>query len=154
MASANKSAQHIRRSDVELIHDRLKTVRADYKVRYRRIRRAKRQNGNLNCVKRWIEGQATRLPILVLRTQAARATGHAIDEPADARHFAQARAAELFGIPQPHISDLKNYKLTRFSAARPMRFLTPLDRHVEIVIRPKTHSRASGLVTVFAARRV
>ena len=27
----------------------------------------------------------------------------------------QARAAELFGVPQPHVSELKNYKLSRFS---------------------------------------
>ena len=31
---------------------------------------------------------------------------------------------------QPHVSELKNYKLTRFSSERLLRFLTQLDRDV------------------------
>ena len=30
----------------------------------------------------------------------------------------QAKAAKLFGIPQPHVSELANYKLSRFSSER------------------------------------
>lgn len=69
-----------------------------------------------------------------------------------ARRLTQSAAAGLFGIPQPHVSELKNYKLTRFSSERLMRFLTLLDRDVEIVIRPKAKTHAAGLVSVSIAR--
>ena len=67
------------------------------------------------------------------------------------RHLTQARAAELFGIPQPHISELKHYKLNRFSSERLLRFVTLLDRDVEIIIRPKAEGHASGVVSVSVA---
>ena len=63
----------------------------------------------------------------------------------------QAKVAALFGIPQPHVSDLKNYKLSRFSSERLLRFLTLLDRDVEIVIRRKARGHSSGLVSVSVA---
>jgi predicted XRE-type DNA-binding protein len=74
-----------------------------------------------------------------------------LNELIGARRLTQVRAAELFGIPQPHISDLKNYKLSRFSSERLLRFVTLLDRDVEIVIRPKAKGRASGVVSVSVA---
>jgi len=67
------------------------------------------------------------------------------------RGLTQAQAAALFGIPQPHVSDLKNYKLTRFSSERLLRFLTLLDRDIEIVIRPKAGRHAAGTVSVSTA---
>jgi len=67
------------------------------------------------------------------------------------RHLTQARAAELFGIPQPHVSELKHYKLNRFSSERLLRFVTLLDRDVEIIIRPKAKEHASGVVSVSVA---
>ena len=45
-----------------------------------------------------------------------------------ARHLTQARVTQLFGIPQPHVSELKHYKLSRFSSERLLRFVTLLDR--------------------------
>lgn len=63
----------------------------------------------------------------------------------------QAKAAALFGVPQPHVSELKNYKLSRFSSERLLRFLTQLDRDVEIVIRQKAKGRASGHLMVSIA---
>lgn len=63
----------------------------------------------------------------------------------------QAKVAVLFGIPQPHVSDLKHYKLSRFSSERLLRFLTLLDRDVEIVIRRKARGHSSGLVSVSVA---
>ena len=63
----------------------------------------------------------------------------------------QAKAAALFGVPQPHVSELKNYKLSRFSSERLLRFLTQLDRDVEIVIRPKAKGHASGHLMVSIA---
>ncbi len=67
------------------------------------------------------------------------------------RGLTQAKAAALFGIPQPHVSELKNYKLTRFSSERLLRFLTLLDRDIEIVIRPKAGRHPVGTVSVTAA---
>ncbi|HEY9421770.1 MAG TPA: helix-turn-helix transcriptional regulator [Thermoanaerobaculia bacterium] len=57
-------------------------------------------------------------------------------------------AAQLFGIPQPHVSDLKHYKLSRFSSERLLRFVTLLDRDVEIIIRPKAEGHGAGVVSV------
>jgi len=74
-----------------------------------------------------------------------------LNELIAARRFTQAETAARFGIPQPHVSELKNYKLTRFSSERLMRFLTLLDRDVEIVIRPKAKTHALGLVSVLVA---
>lgn len=74
-----------------------------------------------------------------------------LNELIAARPLTQAQAAALFGIPQPHVSELRNYKLARFSSERLLRFLTRLDRDVEIVIRPKARSRASGSVSVLVA---
>ena len=63
----------------------------------------------------------------------------------------QARTAQLFGIPQPHVSELKHYKLSRFSSERLLHFVTLLDRDVEIIIRPKAERHASGVVSVSVA---
>jgi predicted XRE-type DNA-binding protein len=63
------------------------------------------------------------------------------------RHLTQARVAQLFGIPQPHVSELKHYKLNRFSSEWLLRFVTLLDRDVEIIIRPKAEGHTSGVVS-------
>ena len=68
-----------------------------------------------------------------------------VNELIAARRLTQARVAQLFGIPQPHVSELKNYKLSRFSSERLLRFVTLLDCDVEIVIRPKAKGHASGV---------
>jgi predicted XRE-type DNA-binding protein len=67
------------------------------------------------------------------------------------RKLTQTAAAEIFGIPQPHVSELRNFKLTRFSSERLLHFITLLDRDVEIVIRPKAENHVSGLVSVLVA---
>jgi predicted XRE-type DNA-binding protein len=74
-----------------------------------------------------------------------------LNELIAARRLTQAATAQLFGIPQPHVSELKHYKLSRFSSERLLRFVTLLDRDVEIVIRPKAEGRASGAVSVSVA---
>ena len=74
-----------------------------------------------------------------------------VNELIAARRLTQARVAQLFGIPQPHVSELKNYKLSRFSSERLLRFMTLLDLDVEIVIRPKAKGHASGVVSVSVA---
>jgi predicted XRE-type DNA-binding protein len=79
-----------------------------------------------------------------LRVQLAMRLNNLIAE----QELTQAKAAAVFGIPQPHVSELKHYKLTRFSSERLLRFLTLLDRDVDIVIRPKGKGQAAGLVSV------
>jgi predicted XRE-type DNA-binding protein len=64
------------------------------------------------------------------------------------RRLTQGKTAALLGIPQLHVSELKHYKLSRFSSEHLLRFLTLLDRDVEIVIKPKTKGRAPGWVSV------
>jgi predicted XRE-type DNA-binding protein len=77
-----------------------------------------------------------------------------LNELVAARRLTQAGAAKLFGIPQPHISELKHYKLSRFSSERLLRFVTLLDRDVEIIIRPKAKGHAAGVVSVSIAKTV
>ncbi|HEY0557677.1 MAG TPA: helix-turn-helix transcriptional regulator [Thermoanaerobaculia bacterium] len=74
-----------------------------------------------------------------------------LNELIAARRITQAGTAQLFGVPQPHVSDLKHYKLSRFSSERLLRFVTLLGRDVEIVIRPKAEGHASGVVSVSVA---
>ena len=74
-----------------------------------------------------------------------------INELIAKRELTQVKAATLFGVPQPHVSELKNYKLSRFSSERLLRFLTQLDRDIEIVIRPKARRRGAGHLVVSVA---
>ncbi|MHB1301198.1 MAG: helix-turn-helix domain-containing protein [Burkholderiales bacterium] len=67
------------------------------------------------------------------------------------KRLTQGAAAALFGIPQPHVSELKHYKLNRFSSERLLHFMTQLDRDVEIVIRPRDESHPTGQVSVLFA---
>jgi len=67
------------------------------------------------------------------------------------RKLTQANVAEIFGIPQPHVSELRNFKLRRFSSERLLHFITLLDKDVEIIIRPKAENHATGLVSVLIA---
>jgi len=41
-----------------------------------------------------------------------------LNELIAARRLTQTGAAQLFAIPQPHVSELKRYKLSRFSSER------------------------------------
>ena len=67
------------------------------------------------------------------------------------RKLTQASVAEIFRIPQPHVSELRNFKLRRFSSERLLHFITLLDQDVEIIIRPKAENHATGLVSVLIA---
>jgi predicted XRE-type DNA-binding protein len=67
------------------------------------------------------------------------------------RKLTQTSVAEIFGIPQPHVSELRNFKLSRFSSERLLHFITLLDKDVEIIIRPKAANHPAGLVSVLVA---
>jgi predicted XRE-type DNA-binding protein len=71
----------------------------------------------------------------------------------------QAKAAKHLHISQPHISELKNYKLNRFSSERLLHYITLFDRDVEILIRPRrapnsnidsSYRTSMGAVSVWA----
>ena len=75
----------------------------------------------------------------------------ALNRIMDERRLSQGDAAARLGVNQPKVSALRNYKLEGFSVERLMTFLNALDRDVEIVIRKKPRSRASGRISVVAA---
>ena len=76
---------------------------------------------------------------------------HAINGVIGRRRLTQTAAARKLGVNQPKVSALANYKLDGFSAERLMTFLTALDQDVEIVVRNKPRSRATGRISVVAA---
>ena len=65
-----------------------------------------------------------------------------------ARGLTQAKAGEILGIRQPHISALMRNRSGTFSVERLMQFLTNLGQDVEITVRPtrKEHGRLSVIV--------
>src|SRR5258708_39577889 len=71
-----------------------------------------------------------------------------LNELIAARRLTQAGAAQLFGIPQPHVSELKHYKLSRFSSERLLPLLTLLDRDIVNVIPTKGKGHTYAAVSV------
>jgi len=61
-------------------------------------------------------------------------------------NMTQSEAAELLGIDQLKVSALINGKLSGFSTSRLFRFLNALGRDVEIVVKPKSLSKAQTRV--------
>lgn len=72
-----------------------------------------------------------------------------------AEGLTQAAAAKRMGMAQPHVSELKNYKLSRFSSERLMHCITLLNRDIEIFIRPRSNAESqrstAGSVMVWSA---
>lgn len=77
-----------------------------------------------------------------------------LNELLEAEGITQAAAARKLNISQPHISELKNYKLTRFSSERLLHYITMLNRDVDIFIRPihdtSSKRNVAGNVSVWA----
>lgn len=67
------------------------------------------------------------------------------------RKLSQTMAATILGVDQPKVSALIRGRLDGFSSDRLFRFLTALDRDVEIVIRPKSQEAERGHIRVVAA---
>jgi len=65
-----------------------------------------------------------------------------------ARGLTQAKAGEILGIKQPHVSALMRNRAETFSVERLMEFLTDLGQDVEITVRPtrKEHGKVSVVV--------
>ena len=70
-----------------------------------------------------------------------------------AEGLTQAVAAKRLGIAKPHVSELKSYKLGRFSSERLLHYITLLNRDIDIFIRPRAASdrATAGAVMVWAA---
>jgi len=64
------------------------------------------------------------------------------------RGLTQAKAGEILGIKQPHVSALMRNRAGMFSAERLMEFLTALGQDIEITVRPtrKEHGKVSVVV--------
>ena len=64
------------------------------------------------------------------------------------RGLTQAKAGEILGIKQPHVSALMRNRSGTFSVERLMEFLTDLGQDVEITVRPtrKQHGKVSVIV--------
>jgi predicted XRE-type DNA-binding protein len=65
-----------------------------------------------------------------------------------ARGLTRAKAGEILGINQPHVSALLRNRAKTFSMERLMEFLTALGQDVEITVRPtcKEHGKVSVVV--------
>ncbi|MBI2315727.1 MAG: XRE family transcriptional regulator [Betaproteobacteria bacterium] len=82
-----------------------------------------------------------------LRAQLATRVNELIAE----RQLALPETAVLFGVPEAHVSELKDFKLDHLSSERLLLFLTRLGRDIEIVIRPKAKGRGAGHLLVSVA---
>lgn len=67
------------------------------------------------------------------------------------QQLSQSAAARRLNVNQPKISALRNYQLQGFSVERLMKFLTALDRDVEIVIHHRPRPGKGGRILVTAA---
>jgi predicted XRE-type DNA-binding protein len=66
------------------------------------------------------------------------------------RGLTQAKAGELLGIKQPHVSGLMRGQSGTYSVERLMEFLTALGQDIEITVRP-TREREHGNLSVVVA---
>ncbi len=63
----------------------------------------------------------------------------------DKRGLSQTDAADITGMTQPKVSQIRRYKLQNISLERLMQALVSLDQHVEIVVRPARRAQAAGI---------
>jgi predicted XRE-type DNA-binding protein len=75
----------------------------------------------------------------------------AISEIIRRQQLSQVATARRLDVNQPKVSALLNYQLQGFSVERLMRFLTALDRDIEIVIHQKSRPGKGGRILVTAA---
>lgn len=63
----------------------------------------------------------------------------------DRRELNQMEAAELTGMTQPKVSQVRRYKLQNISLERLMQALVSLDQYVEIVVQPARRTHEAGI---------
>ncbi|QWA12313.1 XRE family transcriptional regulator [Sodalis ligni] len=61
------------------------------------------------------------------------------------RGLSQVEAAEITGMTQPKISQVRRYKLQNISLERLMQALVSFDQHVEISVQPARQAYAAGI---------
>ena len=61
------------------------------------------------------------------------------------RRLTQVATAKLLGIRQPDLSALLRGRLTKYSLERLLKFMTILDRDVEIVVKAKPRHRSARM---------
>lgn len=61
------------------------------------------------------------------------------------RGLSQVETADITGMTQPKISQVRRYKLQNISLERLMQALVPLDQHVEISVQPARQAYAAGI---------
>ena len=67
------------------------------------------------------------------------------NELLEKRGLSQTEAAEITGMTQPKVSQVRRYKLQNISLERLMQALVSLDQRVEIVVRPAGRAHAAGI---------
>lgn len=68
-----------------------------------------------------------------------------LNELIDKRGLSQMEAADITGMTQPKVSQVRRYKLQNISLERLMQALVSLDQYVEIVVRPARAARTRGI---------
>lgn len=68
-----------------------------------------------------------------------------LNELIEKRKLSQTAAAEIMGMTQPKVSQVRRYKLQNISLERLMQALVSLDQNVEIVVRPARRAHAAGI---------
>lgn len=63
----------------------------------------------------------------------------------DQRGLSQTQAAEITGMTQPKISQVRRYQLQNISLERLMQALVSFDQHVEIVVRNARRTNPAGI---------
>ena len=61
------------------------------------------------------------------------------------RGLSQTAAANITGMTQPKVSQVRRYKLENISLERLMQALVSLDQQVEIVVRPARRAHGAGI---------
>ena len=68
-----------------------------------------------------------------------------LNELIDKRGLNQTEAADITGMTQPKVSQVRRCRLQNISLERLMQALVSLDQHVEIVVRPARRANAAGI---------
>jgi predicted XRE-type DNA-binding protein len=82
--------------------------------------------------------------------QAKLRLAYSLNRVLEERQLCQADAAKMLGLTKSEVSALRHYKLVGFSLERLMNLLMATDHDIEIMIRPKSHSRKAARIRVVA----
>lgn len=66
------------------------------------------------------------------------------------RNLSQTEAAQITGMTQPKVSQIRRYKLQNISLERLMQALVSLDQRVDIIVRPARRTHAAGITVASA----